>query len=85
MKLSEDSKVQSTRGYFLPVIITLFSTLDFAAILVVIFLVIIRSRKKSIKKQRPNNEKHENQFIFDGGLQKYDDVIDENEENCYGQ
>jgi hypothetical protein len=42
-----DSKLQSTSGYFLPVIITLFSTLAFAAILVVIFGVIIRRREKS--------------------------------------
>jgi hypothetical protein len=75
-----DSKLQSTSGYFLPVIITLFSTLAFAAILVVIFGVIIRRRKESRKKRRP---KDENEFKFDDGLEKYDEIIYENEENSY--
>ncbi len=46
-----------------------------------IFGLIIRLRKESIKKQT-KNKKHENQFKFDG-LEKYDDVIHENEENSY--
>jgi hypothetical protein len=71
--------VQSTSGHFLPVIIT-FSALGFAAILVVIFGMIIKRRKESIKKQRPKNE---NEFEFDDGLEKYDDIINENEENSY--
>jgi hypothetical protein len=77
--------VQSKSGHFLPVIITLFSTLAFVAILVVIFSVIIRLRKESIKKQRPKNEKHHNhnQFKFDDGLEKYDDIIYKNEEISY--
>jgi hypothetical protein len=65
------------------VIITLFLTLAFVAILVAIFGVIIRRRKKSRKKQRPKNEKHENEFKFDDGLGKYDDIICENEDNSY--
>jgi hypothetical protein len=77
------SKVQLKSGQFLPVIITLFSTLAFAAILVVIFGVIIRRRKESRKKQRQRNEKHENKFKFDDGLERYDDIIYENEENTY--
>ncbi len=64
-------------------IITLFSTLAFVAILVVIFGVIIRRRKKSRKKQRPINEKRENEIKFDDGLGKYDDIICENEDNSY--
>ncbi len=71
--------MQSTSGHFLPVIIT-FSALGFAAILVVIFGMIIKRRKESIKKQRPKNE---NEFEFDDGLEKYDDIINENEENSY--
>jgi hypothetical protein len=47
---------------------------------VVIFGVIIRHRKESIKKQRPKNE---NEFKFDDGLQKYDEIIHENEDNYY--
>jgi len=76
--------VQSTSGHFLPVIITLFSTLAFVAILVVIFGIIIRRRKESIKKQRPKNEKNHNhnQFTFDDGLEEYD-IINGNEENSY--
>jgi hypothetical protein len=50
---------------------------------VAIFGVIIRHRKKSRKKQRPKNEKHENEFKFDDGLGKYDDIICENEDNSY--
>jgi hypothetical protein len=50
---------------------------------VVIFGVIIRRRKESRKKQRSQNEKHENEFKFDNGLERYDDIIYENEENCY--
>jgi hypothetical protein len=46
----------------------------------VIFGVIIRRRKESRKKQRPRNE---NEFKFDNGLEKYDDIIYENEENSY--
>ncbi len=46
----------------------------------VIFGVIIRHRKESIKKQRPKNE---NEFKFDDGLQKYDEIIHENEDNYY--
>jgi flagellar biosynthesis/type III secretory pathway M-ring protein FliF/YscJ len=75
--------VQSTSGYFLPVIITLFSTLAFAVILVVIFGAIIRRRKELIKKQRQKNNKHENEYKFDNGFEKYDDIIYENEENSY--
>ncbi len=74
--------MQSTSGHFLLVIIT-FSTLAFVAILVVIFGVIIRRRKESIKKQRPKNKKNHNQFTFDDGLEKYYDIINENEENSY--
>ncbi len=72
-----------TSGYFIRVVITLFSTLVFAAILVVIFGVIIRRRKESRKKQRQKNEKHENEYKFDDGLRNYDDIIYENEENTY--
>ncbi len=72
-----------TSGYFIRVIITLFSTLAFAAILVVIFGVIIRRRKESRKKQRTKNEKHGDQCKFDDGLANYDDIIYENEENTY--
>ncbi len=75
--------MQSTSGYFLPVIITLFSTLAFAVILVVIFGAIIRRRKELIKKQRQKNNKHENEYKFDNGFEKYDDIIYENEENSY--
>jgi hypothetical protein len=80
-----DLKVQSTSDHLLSIIITLFSTLAFAVILVVIFGVIIRCRKASIKNQRPKNEKHHNhnQFKFDDGLEKYDDIINGNEENSY--
>ncbi len=76
--------MQSTSGHFLPVIIT-FSTLAFVAILVVIFGVIIRHRKESIKKQRPKNEKNHNhnQFEFDDGLERHDDIINGNEENSH--
>ncbi len=42
--------------------------------------MIIRHRKESIKKQRPKNE---NEFKFDDGLQKYDEIIHENEDNYY--
>ncbi len=35
------------------------------------------------KKQRPINETHENEFKFDDGLGKYDDIIYGNEENPY--
>jgi hypothetical protein len=72
--------VQPTSSNFLRVIITLFLTLAFAAILVVIFGVIIRRRKESIKKKRPRNE---NEFIFDDGLANYDHINYENEENSY--
>ncbi len=75
--------MQSKSSHFLTAIITLFSTLAFAAILVVIFGVIIRRRKESRKKQRPRNEKHENEYKFDDGLGKYDEIILENEENFY--
>ncbi len=71
-----------TSGYFLPAIITV-STLAFAAILVVIFGVIIWRRKESRKKQRLRNERHHNQYKFDNGLEKYDDIIHENEDNTY--
>jgi hypothetical protein len=74
--------VQPTKGYFLPVIITLFSTLAFVAILVVIFGVIVRRRKESSKREGPKNEKHENEHNFDDGLRNYD-IIYENEENSY--
>ncbi len=72
--------MQSTSGHFLPAIITLFSALAFVPILVVIFGVIIRRRKESIKKQRPKNE---NEFEFDDGLQNYDQIINRNEVNSY--
>ncbi len=49
----------------------------------IIFGLIIRRRKESIKKQRLKNEKHNNQFKFDDGLEKYDDIINGNEENSY--
>jgi hypothetical protein len=75
--------VQSTSGHFLRVIITSFLTLAFVAILMVIFEVIIRRRKKSIKKQRSKNAKHENEFKFDDGLQNYDQIINGNEVNAY--
>ncbi len=75
--------MQSTSGHFLPVIITIFSALAFAAILLVIFGVIIRRRKESIKKQRTKNKKHDNQFKFDDGFEKYDDITDGNEMNSY--
>ncbi len=78
-----NSKEQSTSGLFLPVIITLFSTLAFAAILVVIFGVIIWRRKESRKKQRLRNERHHNQYKFDNGFEKYDDIIHKNEDNIY--
>jgi NADH:ubiquinone oxidoreductase subunit 3 (subunit A) len=74
--------VQPTSGHFLPVIIT-FSALAFVAILVVIFGVIIRRRKESIKKQRPKNENHENEFDFDDGSRYYEGINDRNEENSY--
>jgi hypothetical protein len=66
-----------------PGVIILFSTLAFAVILVVIFGVIIWRRKESRKKQRPRNERHHNQYKFDSGFEKYDDIIHENEENVY--
>ncbi len=72
--------MQPTISHFLRVIITLFSTLAFA---VVIFGVIIWRRKESRKKQRPRNERHHNQYKFDNGLEKYDDIIHDNEENTY--
>ncbi len=75
--------MQSTSGHFLPVIITLFSTLAFVAILVVIFGVVIRRRKESIKNQRPKYEKHENEFKFDHGPANYDQIINGNEVNSY--
>jgi hypothetical protein len=75
--------VQSTSGHFLPVIITLFSTLALVPILVVIFGLIIRRRKELIKKQRLKSENHENEYKFDDGLQNYDQIIDGNEENSY--
>ncbi len=75
--------MQSTSGHFLPVIITLFSTLALVPILVVIFGLIIRRRKELIKKQRLKNENHENEYKFDDGLQNYDQIIDGNEENSY--
>ncbi len=46
----------------------------------VIFGVIIRRRKESRKKQRSRNE---NEFKFDYGLERYDNIIYENEENFY--
>ncbi len=64
--------MQSTSGHILLAIITLFSTLALVPILVVIFVLIIRHRKKSINKQRLKNEKHENEFKFDDGLASYD-------------
>ncbi len=75
--------MQSTSGHILLAIITLISTLALFPILVVIFVLIIRRRKESIKKQRLKNEKHENEFKFDDGLQNYDQLINGNEENCY--
>jgi hypothetical protein len=72
--------VQSTSGHFLPAIITVFSVLALFPILVVIFGVIIRRRKESIKMQRPKNE---NEFKFDDGLQNYDQIINRNEVNSY--
>jgi hypothetical protein len=72
--------LQPTSGYFLPVIITLFCTLAFTAIVVGIFGLIIRRRKESRKKQTPKNE---NQYKFDDGLQKYDEITYENEDNSY--
>jgi len=75
--------VQPTSGYFLTAIITFFTTVAFGAILVVIFGVIIRRRKESIKNQRQKDERHNNEYKFDDGLQKYDDIIHENEENTY--
>ncbi len=75
--------MQSTNGHFLSVIITLFSTLAFVEILVVIFGLIIRRRKESIKKQRPKNEKHESEFKFDDGLGNYDHIINGNEVHTY--
>ncbi len=74
--------MQSTNN-FISAIITLFSTLTFVAILVVIFGVIIRRQKKLRKKQRPKNEKNHNQFKFDDGVQNYENEIFENEENSY--
>ncbi len=38
-----------------------------------------RNREKS----RPRNERHHNRYKFDNGLEKYDDIIDENEDNIY--
>ena len=75
--------MQSTSGHILLAIITLFSTLALFPILVVIFVLIIRRRKESIKKQRLKNEKHENEFKFDDGLQNYDQLINGNEENSH--
>jgi hypothetical protein len=72
--------VHSTSGYFLPVIITLFSTLAFVAILVAIFGVIFMRRKDSKKKQR---QKNENKYKFNDKLENYDDVVYENEDNSY--
>jgi hypothetical protein len=72
--------VHSTSGYFLPVIITLFSTVAFVAILVAIFGVIFRRRKESKKKQ---TQKNENKYKFNDRLENYDDVVYENEENSY--
>jgi hypothetical protein len=75
--------VQSTSGHFLLAIITLFSALAFVPILVVIFGLIIRRRKESISKQRSKNEKHENEFRYDDGLQNYDQITNGNEVNSY--
>ncbi len=77
-----DLKVQSTSDHLLSIIITLFSTLAFAVILVVIFGVIIRCRKASIKKQRPIKENYDNEFKPDDELANYE-VIPENEEHFY--
>ncbi len=36
-----------------------------------------------MKKQRQKNEKHKNEYIFGDGLENYDDIVCQNEENSY--
>ncbi len=67
--------IDSTRGNFSPLIITLFSTLALVPILVVIIVVIIRHRKESRKKQSTKNQR--NEYEFDNGLGKYDTIYAE--------
>ncbi len=75
--------MQSTSGHLLPVIITLFSTVAFVAILVVIFGVIVRRRKESRKKRRQKNQMYEYEYKFDDGLQNYDHIINGDEVHTY--
>jgi hypothetical protein len=67
--------IDSTRGHFSTLIITLFSTFALVPILVVIIVVIIRRRKESRKKQSTKNQRNG----FDNGLEKYDEIINESE------
>jgi flagellar biosynthesis/type III secretory pathway M-ring protein FliF/YscJ len=78
-----DSEAQSKRGHFSQIIIPLFSTFALVPILVVITRVIFKRRKETRKKQSAKSQKHENQFRFDDGLQQYDEIMNENEENSY--
>ncbi len=67
--------IDSTRGHFSLLIITLFSTLALVPILVVIIVVIIRRRKESRKKQNIKNQRQE--FEFDNGLRRPDTIYAE--------
>ncbi len=76
-----NSEMQSTRDHFSLIIITLFPTLALVPFLAGIFAVIIRCLMEARRKQSTKNKN--NQFEFDGGFEKYDEIIIENEVNNY--